>query len=122
MPRLWLAALLFALALAVQALAPAANGVAAAHGFDALGLGEICLRAAQSGRDSQPAPRRTHGHHDCVLCQAFCDGATPVMARLVAIAAPRTQWTLSHWTAAPPGLTANPRNFWRQARAPPAFA
>lgn len=117
MPR-WLTLALFALALAVQAIAPVANGVAAAH--DATGLFEICQKATDHA--PQQAPGHTHRHQDCALCQAFCDGVAPVAARQMPVAVAPVYWSRLAWAAvdyAPPAMA---RDFSRQARAPPSFA
>lgn len=123
MSRRWLTALLFVLAMTVQVFAPVANGVAAAHGLDTLAAGEICLTAAQSDHGSRGQPLHGHHHHhDCALCQAFCDGVAPVAARLAALAAPTAQWTCVQWSLTHQTMRASPRDAARQARAPPVVA
>lgn len=118
MPRRWLTAVLFALALAVQAIAPVANGVAAAH--EAVRLTEICQKASDD--TPQKAPGHTHRRHDCALCESFCDGAAAVAARPTSFGAQPVHWTLIHWTANHFTPPVTPRDFSRQARAPPRFA
>jgi len=123
MSRRWITAILFVLALAVQALAPVANGVAAARGVDVHGLSEICLKAAAPGHETPRAPGHAHhGHHDCALCQAFCDGVAPVAGRPVQLGMAPVQWKSSHWTVADRALPPPPRDYDRQARAPPSFS
>ncbi len=117
MPR-WLTLALFALALAVQAVAPVANGVAAAH--DIIGFSEICQKAIDHA--PQQAPGHTHRHQDCALCQAFCDGVAPVGPRPVSLAVAPVYWTSLAWADVDFTPRATTRDFSRQARAPPAFA
>ncbi|MEK4033693.1 DUF2946 family protein [Methylocystis sp. IM3] len=118
MPR-WLTVALFALALAVQAIAPVANGVAAAH--DATGLFEFCQKATDAA--PQQSPGHTHRHHqDCALCQAFCDGVAPVAGRPVALAFASLHWSRLAWAAVDFAPLATARDVSRQARAPPRFA
>ncbi|WP_363349309.1 DUF2946 family protein [Methylocystis echinoides] len=122
MPRRWLTFALFALALAVQAITPAANGVATAH--EAFGLSEICLNAAAE-HASQKAPGHTHRHHrhhDCALCQSFCDGVAPVAARPMTLGVRSVDWAPVQWAASERLPVATPRDFARQARAPPSFS
>ncbi|WP_442754200.1 DUF2946 family protein [Methylocystis sp. JAN1] len=113
--------ILFVLALALQAL-PVASGVAAARGADAHVLSEICLKAGSPGHDNHQAPGRAHGRHDCPLCQAFCDGVAPVAARPVVLGMAPVQWRDFRWTVADRALPAPPRDYDRQARAPPSFS
>ncbi len=121
MPRRWLTSLLFVLALTVQVFTPVANGVAASRGVDIHGLSEICLNAGGAGHDRQ-SPGRAHSHHDCALCQAFCDGVAPVASRFVNFGRSPVQWTEVRWTFAERALPGNWRDFARQARAPPSFS
>ncbi|QGM99444.1 DUF2946 family protein [Methylocystis parvus] len=121
MPRRWLPTVLFVLALAVQAFLPVANGVAAARGVDVHGLSEICLKAGSPGHDHGPAGH-AHGTHDCALCQAFCDGVAPVAAKPVLLGMAPVQWRDIRWTVADRALPAPPRDYDRQARAPPSFS
>jgi hypothetical protein len=123
MSRRWLASLLFALALAVQAFMPVANGVAAARGVDLHALVENCLNVGGADQRTPHAPGHVHGHHDCALCQAFCDGVASDAARPLPFAlAPAVRWTELRWTLADRALPASPRDFARQARAPPRFS
>ncbi|WP_457797389.1 DUF2946 family protein [Methylocystis sp. S23] len=122
MPRRWFTAILFVLALAVQACLPVANGVAAARGADIHGLSEICLKAGGSDHGGHHAPGHVHGRHDCALCQAFCDGVAPVAARPFSVGMAPAQWKDVPWAVADRALPAPPRDYGRQARAPPSFS
>jgi hypothetical protein len=117
MSRRWLTIALFALALAVQALAPAAIGVAAAHEG---GLSETCVTAADRAPQHAP-PGTRHTHHHCALCQSFCDGVAPVPVRPIAVDAGPLHWRSFAWVA--PVMAASPawRDFAHRARAPPRF-
>jgi hypothetical protein len=121
MPR-WLTAILFALALAAQAITPVANGVAEARGVDLHALNEICLKTAGADHDHRHVPAHSHGHHDCALCQVFCDGVTPVVARSTSLAAARVQWVALRWAATDGSAPAVQRDYARQARAPPGIS
>lgn len=120
-PR-WLSVILFALALAVQALAPVAIGMPTTRGLELAGLSEICLKAREASDSRHDTPSHTHRCQDCALCQAFCDGVTPVAGRPFWLGAPPSQWTKFHWAATIPGLPTSPRDYARQARAPPVFS
>jgi hypothetical protein len=120
MPR-WLTALLFVLALAVQVGTPIANGVAAARGFDVHGLSEICLKGSRESHDHGPV-RHSHSHHDCALCQTFCDGVTPVVTRTEAALSAPAKWIAIRWLASDVGVTSRSRISSHQARAPPVFS
>jgi hypothetical protein len=124
MSRRWLPTILFVLALAVQAFLPVANGVAAARGIDVHGLSDICLKAGSPGHDNHqgPGPAHSHSHHDCALCQAFCDGVSPVAAPPVVLGMAPVQWKDFRWTVADRALSAPPRDYDRQARAPPTLS
>lgn len=123
MPRAWLTRLLFALALALQVIAPMSGGVAAARdGVKSHAL-ETCLALAGGDHGQrQGGHGHTHGHHDCALCQAFCDGVAPVAGRPASLGRAPVQWEDIHWMVADRALPAPPRNYDRQARAPPKFS
>lgn len=124
MPRNWLTSILFALALAVQALMPVASGVASARGVDLNASSATCLNGGEAGH-KQDGPGHVHrgGHHDCVLCQAFCDGVAPVAARPSALSGVAfVQWTEIRWADSDRVLPARWRDFSRQARGPPSFS
>jgi hypothetical protein len=117
MSRNWLTAVLFALALAVQAIAPIAGNLAAAQA----GVSTNCLAA--DGADHKSAPGHVHRHRDsCLLCQAFCDGVAPVEAHPVHLVFASFDWRPLAWTMADSTLKGPQRDFCRQARAPPSFS
>jgi len=120
----WLTALLFALALAIQAFAPVAGNVAVARSLgDAGETVDLCLDGASSAGDRHQAPGHLHGHRGaCALCQAFCDGLAPLAARLVSPGMAPVQWTALDWTARDRALPTRLHDFSRQARAPPSLS
>ncbi|MGJ0504250.1 MAG: DUF2946 family protein [Methylocystis sp.] len=119
MRRNWLTVLLFALALTVQAFAPAAARVASQLGAgDA--VSEFCLNDVASSDQSQ-APAHLKGHRDaCLFCQSYCDGAAPLATRVIHLGKAPVQWTALDWTVADRALPTHPQDYSRQARAPPA--
>ncbi|MFO1101913.1 MAG: hypothetical protein U1E20_03290 [Methylocystis sp.] len=119
MRRNWLTVLLFALALTVQAFAPAAAHVASRMGAgDA--VKEFCFTDVASGDQSQ-APGHVKGQRDaCLFCQNHCDGVAPLAARTIHIGKAPVQWTALDWTVADRALPTSPQDYSRQARAPPA--
>jgi hypothetical protein len=123
MSRRWLTALLFVLAMTLQVVAPVANGVAAAHGLDGPGLGNICLGAGHDDHGTrQPGQGQHRHHHDCALCQAFCDGVAPVASRATPVSTPAARWTLLSWSFAHQTPNASLRGVSHRARAPPVQA
>ncbi len=119
MPRPWLKLILFALALAVQVIAPAASGVATA--YEGGGFQRDC--GAVDPRRQSPT-RHTNGqnHHDCALCQSFCDGAAPVPARRPDALLSPAHWVRLHWAQPVGEHPAHSRHSAHRARAPPRFA
>ncbi|MGE5389354.1 MAG: DUF2946 family protein [Hyphomicrobiales bacterium] len=107
----------------IQVIAPVANGVAAAHGLDGP-LGHICFGASHADQGPQPPghSRHNHHHHDCALCQGFCDDAPPVVSRSTGVATPAAQWTFLRWSFAHQSPNASLRHIAQQARAPPLSA
>lgn len=121
----WLTTVLFALALAVQALAPIAGNVARANGFGAASASvALCLSKASGGpTDPQQAPGAAHGHrHDCALCQSLCDGVAPIAAPPLQLVAASAFWRAAEWAADARALPARRFDHARQARAPPTFS
>ncbi|WP_292528539.1 DUF2946 family protein [Methylocystis sp.] len=119
MRRNWLTVLLFALALAVQAFAPAAAHVATRMGAGDF-LSEFCVTDVASSDQSQ-APDHAKGHRDvCLFCQNHCDGVAPLAARVIFLGKAPVQWTALDWTVADRALPTPPLDYSRQARAPPA--
>jgi hypothetical protein len=119
MRRNWLKVLLFALALTVQAFAPAAAQVATRMGAgDA--VSEFCFTEIGSGDQTQ-APGQAKSHRDvCLFCQNHCDGVAPLAARVILLGKAPVQWTALDWTVADRALPTPPLDYSRQARAPPA--
>lgn len=119
MRRNWLTVLLFALALSVQAFAPAAAHVASRMGAgDA--VNEFCFTdIASSGQSQDPAHLKSH-RDACLFCQSYCDGVAPLAARTIHFGKAPVQWTALDWTVADRALPTHPQDFSRQARAPPA--
>ena len=115
----------FALALAVQVLAPVVVKVAMARTFDDAGRTfSLCLQAGDSPSDnSQRLPGHNDLHRDaCLLCQLCCDGIAPIDARSNYIGTAPVQWTAFAWTAADRALPTPHHDHSRQPRAPPAFS
>jgi hypothetical protein len=124
MRRNWRNVLLFAAALAIQALAPAAAAIAMARPFaGSLSSIEICLEIRGSAGDQQQLP----GHNDrsrdaCPLCQICCSGAAPLEARPNLAGLAPVQWTALAWTVADRALPAPRHEYSHQARAPPILS
>ncbi len=123
MRRSWRSVLLFALALAIQALAPAASAIGAARPFGGSRASfEICLQAGGfAGNEQLP------GHHDrqrdaCPLCQMSCSGVAPLEARPTLAGLAPVQWTALAWTVADRALPAPRHEHSHQPRAPPLFS
>jgi hypothetical protein len=112
--------LLFLLALAIQALAPATARVIMARAQnDGTAVYTLCVSIADPQGQQ---PLRAQHDSSCLLCQIGCDGAAPLSARVVQAGAAPVQWTHADWTAAdraPPARTALSAH---RARAPPAFS
>lgn len=123
MRRNWLTVLLFALALVVQTIAPAAANVVMAKAGGSIAAAELCASAGGDASDRQQGPGRLHHHRDaCPLCQAYCDGVAPLVSRPLAAGQPPALWTALSWTTvnrAPPPPAADHA---RQARAPPSYS
>lgn len=119
MRRNWLTTLLFALALAVQAFAPAAAHVATQAGATNV-IEEICFKDAGPTDPIQTPGHFKNRHGLCLFCQYYGDGVAPLAARAFHISAAPVQWTALAWVTAnivPPALY---RDYSRQARGPPA--
>lgn len=130
MRRNWLTVLIFALALAIQVVAPVAVNVALAAGTNAAAVSkpslvstELCVKEIGSNDTSQQAPGRLKGHRgDCVLCQAACDGVAQLGARAIQLGRAPVRWTPLPWTVADRALPLPVRDYSRQARAPPTLS
>lgn len=122
MPRMWLTKMLFALALAVQVIAPLASSFAAAREGDADNSIGICLKAARGSQAGHQTPGNPHGGRDCPICQFFCDGVAPVAMRPVSIDAAPAQWIEFRWTSVDRVLPAWARDESNRARGPPSFS
>ncbi len=125
MRRNWRGVLLFALALAVQAFAPAAANIAMsqASGDPRFSI-EICLQAGGGSADDNhqlPGPRNGQ-RGACLLCQVCCGGVAPLESRSDAVGAAPVQWTALACTVADCTLPALRHEYSHQARAPPVFS
>jgi len=119
MRRNWLTTLLFALALAVQAIAPAVAHVASQTGASSA-IKEVCFKSAAPIEPAQ-TPGHLKSRHDlCLFCQSYCDGVAPLAARAIHFVAAPVCWTALAWTEADRSLASLSRDYSRQARAPPA--
>jgi hypothetical protein len=123
MRRKWYGVLLFALALAIQALAPAAANVALAAAPNEYRLSiQSCLQSGDpAGANQLP------GHHEgqcdaCLMCQASCCGVAPLAARPSSAGLAPVQWTALAWTVADRALPAPRHESSHQPRAPPALS
>jgi hypothetical protein len=114
-------AVLFALALAFQAVAAGGIGVAAPVDSESGLLSQHCEFAGTSGRDAPSGHHRRH--HDCLLCQS-CVGAAPSIAGHVPgvyLIAFREASRLRFWT---PQFVFSPTPIAQahRARAPPILS
>ncbi len=110
---------LFALALALQVLAPIAGNLAVAGTLD---LGGVSFSLCQSAK-ADPTKTPSHSHHQsCALCQVYCDGVSPVSAGSYILLASPARWNLADWRIYDRVLPTTKLDFSRQARAPPAFS
>ncbi|HEY8162305.1 MAG TPA: DUF2946 family protein [Methylocystis sp.] len=122
MPRAWLTRVLFALALAVQVIAPMAGSLAAARESEADGSIGVCLKGAGAGQAERQLPGHTRNGRDCPICQIFCDGVAPVAARPPTPGMAPVQWFEFCWTAADRVLPILSHGGANRARAPPSFS
>lgn len=121
MRRKWLTVLFFALALAIQALAPIATNVAYAGGGGSASTAfELCLNGGGFADDQTQTPGQANRRHEnCPLCQTFCDGAAPLAGRSVFLRiVPPTSRALSS-TEVDRFPLKRPFEHSHQARAPP---
>ncbi|WP_018265845.1 hypothetical protein [Methylosinus sp. LW4] len=109
--------LLFSLALAVQALAPATAGLA----HSAFVPGQICATVADASGAASAAPI---GHADvgpglCDLCALCCGGAGPLAARPEISGVASQDWAAAQWPAPVARAVVFAPDHARRARAPP---
>lgn len=110
---------LFALALALQVLAPIAGNLAIAGTLD---VGGVSLSLCQSEK-ADPAKAPSHSHHQsCALCQVYCDGVSPVAANSHVLFVRPARWDVADWRVFDRVLPTTTFDFSRQARAPPSFS
>jgi hypothetical protein len=123
MRRKWYSVLLFALALAVQALALAAANVALATAPGEYRTSiQLCLQSGDSAGDNQ-LPGHHEGQRDaCFMCQVSCCGVAPLEARPNPVGLAPVQWTALAWTVADRALPAPRHESSHQPRAPPAIS
>jgi hypothetical protein len=115
---------LFALAVAVQALAPVAADFAMAKASGDGASFEICVDSggvAHHHRHHNRAPGHD-GSDACPLCQVCCSGVALIEAKPDHVGMAPVQWTPLAWTAADRVLAASRRDHAHQARAPPSFS
>lgn len=111
---------LFALALALQVLAPIAGNLAVAGTLD---LGGVSISICQSDKSTPSKAPFSHNHHQsCALCQAYCDGVSPVSASGLLSVAPLARWNAADWRAFVRVLPTKTIDYSRRARAPPVFS
>jgi hypothetical protein len=116
MRRNLVCALLFALALAVQAFAPAAARAA-------MGLRQTCVTASVDGSAAKGQPS---GHPDahpasCDLCALCCGSLAPLEARASVVVPASLAWTTATWPIVENETPTSRRDAVR-ARAPPSFS
>ncbi|ATQ66962.1 MULTISPECIES: hypothetical protein [Methylosinus] len=118
MGRNFLCALLFALALAVQALAPAAARMA--MGSDAP---TACSTASVviSADEARPTGLPQVSPELCSLC-ALCGGVAPPVAPRAAVCAAAIPASLTGWVVADDESAPSRHDHLIRARAPPAFS
>jgi hypothetical protein len=120
MGRNFLCALLFALALAVQALAPAAARMAMGHDAPT-----ACLTAnvAVAADEARPAGLPHVAPELCDLCALCCGGgAAPPVASRAAVCVATVPARLSGWAVADDESAPSRHDHLIRARAPPAFS
>jgi hypothetical protein len=125
MRRNWISVLLFALALAIQALAPTAANVAIAQGSAETRQSlALCSQIGDVPADDFGRLPGHGNHHSgaCLLCQICCDGVAPFEARPSQVCRVPVQWTALAWMAMHSAMPAPRVEHSRQARAPPAFS
>ncbi len=120
MTRNRLGVLLFALALAIQALASAANIASAALAARGFSL-QICLQSGGVAGTNE-LPGQNDRQRDCPVCQVSCSGVAPIVAWLPPVGMAHVQWIATSWTVADRVLPAPNPDYSRRARAPPALS
>lgn len=120
MTRNRLGVMLFALALAIQALAPAANIASAALGDRGFSL-QICLQSGDVAGSNLPG-QNDRQRDSCPVCQVSCSGVAPLGAWLPPVDRAPVQWIASSWTVVDRVLPAPNPDYSRRARAPPALS
>jgi len=126
MRRNWCGALLlFVLALAVQAVAPATANIAMSRTFGEPRFSiEVCSRAGDGFADDNhqlPNPHDRH-HGACIICQLCCNGVAPLAVRPNLVGEAPVQWTTLAWTVADRALPAPRHEHSHRARAPPVLS
>jgi hypothetical protein len=120
MRRTRLCIFLFALALALQALAPVVGNLAVAGTID---LGGVSFSVCQSEKsDGSKAPLSLAHHQTCALCQVYCDGIPPVAAGDFPARPQYAQWRGVPRSPLDRVLPTTIIDYARRARAPPAFS
>lgn len=118
----------FSLALLVAAAllwtaAPLAAGAAKARArTDGVGVFLNCFASGAplpDARPGRPGPNDDRAHA-CALCQAFCGGVAPLVARPGLVGAAPVQSDTLSWTVADRAAPTPRRSLSHQARAPPS--
>lgn len=120
MRRTRLQIFLFALALALQALAPVAGNLAVAGTLDLGGVSTSVCQPEKAGPMKAPL---SHSHHQsCALCQAYCDGVSPVVASSKIFVALVQRPSVANWRNLDRVLPTTTIDYSHRARAPPSFS
>jgi hypothetical protein len=122
MRRNSLGALLFALALAIQAVAPAAAPVAMAQASGGSTFPTEICQQARIVDERERSPGRHERRRDlCSLCQISCSGVAPLQARTSFESLTFVGWTALAWPAICCAAPARRGEFSHRARAPPTI-
>jgi hypothetical protein len=110
--------LLFSLALAIQAIAPATAGLVQSS----LAPGQICATLADvsAATSAAPAGHSEAGPRLCDLCALCCGGgAAPLAARPEISGVASSDWAFAEWAATARRVVVFQPDHARRARAPP---
>jgi hypothetical protein len=122
MRRKRLGVLLFALALAVQVIAPASASVMA-EARNSSAAFAICFQAGGGPAGDRELPGPNERRSDaCPLCQACCVGVAPPAAWPSSVGMAPVQWVASSWTVADRAVPTPHPDYAHRARAPPSLS
>ena len=117
--------LLFALALVVQAFAPAAaNVIQSARAGAGKTSFQLCLKSAPdfvNGENRQPGAPWRHGEN-CFFCQLACEGAAPIVAVSINAGATPVLRRTSAWSITDRAFSTPRFDTSNQPRAPPILS